>query len=88
MISILERVLGQINIRINIREVAVMSMKKFRDNNFQENSTKESTLIRFNRISNTKIIQRKDLYQIGIITNMLGVKDKDRVVDSRKWVWV
>ena len=84
MISILERVLGQINIRINIREVAVMSMKKFRDNNFQENSTKESTLIRFNKINNTKIIQRKDRYQIGINTNMLGVKDKDRAVDSRK----
>ena len=88
MISILERVLGQINIRINIREVAVMSMKKFRDNNFQENSTKESTLIRFNKINNTKIIQRKDRYQIGINTNMLGVKDKDKAVDSRKWVWV
>ena len=84
MISILERVLGQINIRINIREVAVMSMKKFRDNNFQENSTKESTLIRFNKINNTKIIQRKDRYQIGINTNMLGVKDKDKAVDSRK----
>ena len=63
-------------------------MKKLRDNNFQENSTKESTLIRFNKISNTKIIQRKDKYQIGIITNMPGLKDKDKAVDSRKWIWV
>jgi hypothetical protein len=88
MISILERVLGHQDISITIREAVANKMKKFRDNNFQESSTKESTQIRFNRISNTKIhpkeiqIQLKDQYQIGIITNMPVLKDKGRVVDN------
>ena len=88
MISILERVLGHLDISINIREAVEIKMKKFRDNNFLESSTKESTQIRFNRINNTKIqlkeiqIQLKDQYQIGIITNMPVLKDKGRVVDN------
>jgi hypothetical protein len=88
MISILERVFGHLDISITIREAVEIKMKKFRDNNFLESSTKESTQIRFNRISNTKIqlkeiqILQKDQFQIGIITNMPVLKDKVRAVDN------
>jgi hypothetical protein len=60
-------------------------MKKLKDNSFQENNTKENTQIRFNRTNPIQIqIQSKDQYQIGIITNTLAHKVKDRVADNHQ----
>ena len=81
MISIQEKVQVKLGTSITIKEVVEKMMKKFKDNNFLENNTKESIPIRFNRTSNTQI-PLIDLYRIEIITNTPVLKVKDKAVDN------
>ena len=81
MISIQEKVQVKLGTSITIKEVVEKMMKKFKDNNFLENNTKESIPIRFNRTSNMQI-PLIDLYLIEIITNTPVLKVKDKAVDN------